>query len=149
MDKQIYDIILKNENSLLASATRCSCHHLNKLLADNFVEFGSSGNIYYKQDILARLPHENNCTFIMENSLLRQIDNHTFLLTYKAKKIHSDGKMLANRLEAKVVIEDWRLHYNDVRPHSSLDYKTPNEFKRGLGHQIMSDNLTTGAHYSM
>lgn len=34
-----------------------------------------------------------------------------------------------NRLEAKVVIEDWRIHYNDVRPHSSLHYQTPNEFK--------------------
>ncbi len=26
-----------------------------------------------------------------------------------------------NRIEAKVVIEDWRRHYNEVRPHSSLD----------------------------
>jgi len=49
-----------------------------------------------------------------------------------------------NRLEAKVVIEDWRVHYNDVRPHSSLHYKTPNEFKRTL-----DINLTTGASYSM
>jgi putative transposase len=49
-----------------------------------------------------------------------------------------------NRLEAKVIIEDWRTHYNDVRPHSSLDYKTPNEFKLTLG-----KNLTTGADFSM
>ena len=49
-----------------------------------------------------------------------------------------------NRLEAKVVIEDWRIHYNNVRPHSSLDYKTPNEFKLTL-----IDNLTTGANFSM
>jgi putative transposase len=31
-------------------------------------------------------------------------------------------------LEAKVVIEDWRLHYNTQRPHSSLDYQTPAAF---------------------
>ena len=49
-----------------------------------------------------------------------------------------------NRMEAKVVIEDWRVHYNTVRPHSSLDYKTPNEFK-----MILGDNLIIGAHYSM
>ena len=30
--------------------------------------------------------------------------------------------------EAKVVIEQWRRHYNEVRPHSSLTYRTPNEF---------------------
>jgi putative transposase len=33
-----------------------------------------------------------------------------------------------NRTEAKVVIEQWRQHYNEVRPHSSLGYRTPNEF---------------------
>lgn len=37
-----------------------------------------------------------------------------------------------NRLEAKVVIEDWRVHYNEVRPHSSINYQTPNEFRRSL-----------------
>ncbi len=34
-----------------------------------------------------------------------------------------------NRTEAKVVIEDWRKHYNTIRPHSSLNYCTPFEFK--------------------
>lgn len=33
-----------------------------------------------------------------------------------------------SRAEAKVVIESWRKHYNEVRPHSSLDYLTPAEF---------------------
>lgn len=27
--------------------------------------------------------------------------------------------------EAKVLIERWRVHYNTVRPHSSLGYRTP------------------------
>ncbi len=35
-----------------------------------------------------------------------------------------------NRVEAKVVIEDWRHHYNEVRPHSSLKDQTPAEFSR-------------------
>lgn len=33
-----------------------------------------------------------------------------------------------SRAEAKVVIETWRQHYNEVRPHSSLGYLTPAEF---------------------
>jgi putative transposase len=37
-----------------------------------------------------------------------------------------------NRFEAKVVIGDWRTHYNEVRPHSSLNYQTPSEFCRAL-----------------
>lgn len=27
------------------------------------------------------------------------------------------------------LIETWRKHYNSVRPHSSLGYLTPHEFK--------------------
>jgi len=34
-----------------------------------------------------------------------------------------------NRVEAVTVIEQWRRHYNQVRPHSSLGYLTPSEFK--------------------
>ena len=32
-----------------------------------------------------------------------------------------------SRPEAKVIIETWRQHYNEVRPHSSPGYLTPNE----------------------
>jgi len=34
-----------------------------------------------------------------------------------------------NRLDARVTIEQWRRHYNEVRPHSSLAYLTPAEYK--------------------
>lgn len=37
-----------------------------------------------------------------------------------------------SREEAKIIIETWRRHYNAVRPHSSLGYQTPNEFKAAL-----------------
>ena len=34
-----------------------------------------------------------------------------------------------NRVDAKVGIEQWRQHDNEVRPHSSLNYLTPAECK--------------------
>jgi len=37
-----------------------------------------------------------------------------------------------NRIDAKVVIEDWRRSYNEVRPHSSLQNLTPAEYARTL-----------------
>ena len=36
-----------------------------------------------------------------------------------------------NRAEAKVFIERWRLHYNEERPHSSLNYYTPAQVRAG------------------
>lgn len=35
-----------------------------------------------------------------------------------------------SRREAVAVIETWRQHYNEVRPHCSLGYRTPPEFKQ-------------------
>jgi len=35
--------------------------------------------------------------------------------------------------EARRVLEGWRRHYNRERPHSSLGYQTPEEFKTGWG----------------
>jgi putative transposase len=37
-----------------------------------------------------------------------------------------------NRIDAKIVIEDFRRQYNEVRPHSSLGQLTPEEFKQKL-----------------
>lgn len=34
-----------------------------------------------------------------------------------------------SRAEARVVIEQWREHYNHVRPHSSLSHQTPDAFR--------------------
>jgi len=49
-----------------------------------------------------------------------------------------------SRAEAKVVIEQWRRHYNEVRPHSSLGYLTPTEFVARLKEQGAASEQATG-----
>jgi putative transposase len=36
-----------------------------------------------------------------------------------------DGEIFYTLKEAQIVIENWRRHYNAVRAHASLDYKSP------------------------
>jgi transposase InsO family protein len=36
-----------------------------------------------------------------------------------------NGERFYNLREAQVLIEQWRLEYNTVRPHSSLKYRPP------------------------
>lgn len=36
-----------------------------------------------------------------------------------------NGEIFYNMTEARVLIENWREHYNSVRPHSSLGYRPP------------------------
>jgi len=49
-----------------------------------------------------------------------------------------------SRAEARVVIEQWRQHYNEVRPHSSLGYLTPAEFAATLKEQDARSKQATG-----
>jgi putative transposase len=49
-----------------------------------------------------------------------------------------------SRAEAKVIIEAWRRHYNEVRPHSSLGYLTPNEFAAKLASEAAATRQATG-----
>jgi putative transposase len=42
---------------------------------------------------------------------------------------HLSLQWFRRRADAKVSIEEWRRHYNEERPHSSLGYLTPAEFK--------------------
>jgi putative transposase len=36
-----------------------------------------------------------------------------------------NGEIFYSLKEARVVIEQWRKHYNTIRPHSSLGYRPP------------------------
>ena len=36
-----------------------------------------------------------------------------------------NGEIFYTLQEAKVIIENWRRHYNTIRPHSSLGYRPP------------------------
>jgi putative transposase len=44
-----------------------------------------------------------------------------------------------NRLEAKVIIQDWRRKYNEIRPQSGLNYWTPAEVITGLKIDISTE----------
>ncbi len=36
-----------------------------------------------------------------------------------------NGELFYTLMEAQIIIEDWRNHYNHIRPHSSLGYRPP------------------------
>lgn len=64
-----------------------------------------------------------------------------FVGRYHVRYFYDSGKFsdeclamewFRNRIDAKIVIEDYRRQYNEVRPHSSLAMLTPIEFKQKL-----------------
>jgi putative transposase len=37
-------------------------------------------------------------------------------------------ELFGNLREARVILESWRVEYNERRPHSALGYRTPSEY---------------------
>ena len=46
----------------------------------------------------------------------------------KLRDEHLNREIYGSLLEAKVLVEQWRMEYNQDRPHSSLGYQTPEEY---------------------
>jgi hypothetical protein len=67
-------LIHQLEQSLLEPSVRQSVTLLNQLIADDFIEFGSSGKIYNKKDIIDSLPSES--TKILLSKILKLWNYH-------------------------------------------------------------------------
>jgi putative transposase len=51
-------------------------------------------------------------------------------------------EVFATRLEAKVLVEEYRNHYNQERPHSTLSYRTPAGFAAGCELDNVDEDIT-------
>lgn len=84
----IYDL----ELSLLKPEVRSSKEALDKLLADDFIEFGSSGNKYTKQDILERLPNTTEkVEYVVSDFKVDTPSEEIAIATFKTERT-TDGK---------------------------------------------------------
>jgi len=64
---------------------------------DDFMEIGSLGQIYNKQDILDHLPKENGITWEMENFQTKELGENFVLATYQVKKISNETTIVSLR----------------------------------------------------
>lgn len=75
----IYDL----EHSLLKPEIRQSANELKQLIANDFIEFGSSGCIYNKRDLLEFLPQEKPPQYFITDFDVRELSSTLMLATYK------------------------------------------------------------------
>ena len=80
---ELGQVLLKFEQELLAPQVRASNVRLNELLADEFVEFGSSGRIWDKQSIIDELAQvESPENVQVENFNVMSASDDAALVTY-------------------------------------------------------------------
>lgn len=71
------------ELRLLEPEVRRSVEILDQLLADDFMEFGSSGRVYRKQDLLDQPPNESENQYSIQDLLVRGLSDEVVLATYR------------------------------------------------------------------
>ncbi|WWL45925.1 nuclear transport factor 2 family protein [Pseudomonas parakoreensis] len=74
--------LLHLENRLLSRAVREDAAELARLIADDFVEFGASGGIWNKFDVLEALPQQAFAQRNVSQFTLKQLSEDSALVTY-------------------------------------------------------------------
>src|SRR5437016_1726999 len=96
----VEDDVLRLERLLLQKQTRASAETLGALLAEEFVEFGSSGHVYDKRAIIEALPREAQDASPAERSA------HDMRLVHLA----DDLRLVTYRAVRRLIAEDREVH---------------------------------------
>ncbi|HHD2753911.1 TPA: DUF4440 domain-containing protein [Clostridium perfringens] len=109
--------IFKLENDLLKSDIRKSAEKINEIVADDFVEFSSSGSEYhYKNgDIFQAEDDEKNLDWEILNFEVKQLSKDCVLATYKVIKHDQPDERKRYSLRSSVWKEEhgkWKMSFH-------------------------------------
>jgi hypothetical protein len=79
----LQDDIRELEDQLVTPAVRASPEALDRLVSDQFVEFGSSGRIYTKRDVIAQMLGAPNVTVGVTDFRVLAVSQDVALATYR------------------------------------------------------------------
>ncbi len=113
---ELGQVLLEFEQELLTPKVRASNTRLNELLADEFVEFGSSGRTWDKQSIIDELTQQETAEkFQVENFNVVSASDDTALLTYLCIVRSASDEVLrkSNRSSLwKLIDGSWKLVFH-------------------------------------
>ncbi|SDS56863.1 nuclear transport factor 2 family protein [Pseudomonas prosekii] len=96
--------LLQLEQRLLSQTTRRDAEEISRLLADDFIEFGASGSVWNKADVVAQLPLQPFSQRSISEFTARQLSEDTALVTYRCHNIAIGQRSPANSLRSSI----WR-----------------------------------------
>src|ERR1700730_10409986 len=90
------------EEELLQPAVRRSTERVSALLADNFVEFGSSGQVYNKRQIIAALAEETPSKLSLTDFESTLLSENVALVKYRAIRHSKTGESAVQSLRSSI-----------------------------------------------
>jgi hypothetical protein len=102
------------ELELLQPEVRKSKKRLDELIADDFVEIGTSGKEYDKQDVINDLASQDEIKFTVQNFNTIEISPDTILASYEVEKETSGSESIrSNRTSIwKNIDGNWQIVFH-------------------------------------
>jgi hypothetical protein len=104
------------EERLLAPEVRASAEELALLLADDFLEFGSSGRTFDKQQVVEALPLEPEARFSIRDFHVRSLAPGVVLATYRAARLKNRTAYSLRSSIWKLADDRWRMTFHQGTP---------------------------------
>lgn len=121
-DEKLRDHIEGLEKILQSESIRKSSTQLDGLLADDFIEYGSSGNTYSKKSIISTLSEEQGIEYIMWDFDLKILSDIIVQVTYKSKTLNNGRENFSSLRSSLWRYEEgrWRMFFHQGTPFSLL-----------------------------
>lgn len=88
ISKTIYNL----EKQLLQPEIRSNRTELDYLISNDFIEYGASGRIYNKKDIINQLVESDKESFFIYDFTIRMLGEEYVQSMYRIKMVASDGE---------------------------------------------------------
>ena len=115
LHKKIYDL----ETSLLRPEVRSSFEQLSILLADDFKEFGSSGMVYTKSNVLERLPsNTDKVVYVIDNFEIKILSEDVVIANFKTNRVINDIEKVSSLRTSlwRKENDSWRMFFHQGTP---------------------------------
>lgn len=113
-----YETFRNLEESLWRTETRFNKEYMNRILAPGFFEFGRSGRIYSREEILAAPPQEINARLPLKDFKVHPISADIVLVTYQSEVTY-DNLEISNRSSLwQKTPAGWQLQFHQGTPVS-------------------------------
>jgi hypothetical protein len=90
------------EEQLLQPETRQASNNVAALLADDFIEIGSSGRIFNKKEVIKGLQNEGEVRWILSAFKARCLASGIVLVTYRAARQDDPAKSPIHSLRSSI-----------------------------------------------
>ncbi len=116
----VCEILRELEASLLKNEVRKNASRVSELLADEFREFGRSGTVYTKANMLNVLQEEEEVRVAIQQFSCQLVNEGVALVTYRSERQEPDGET-TEALRSSLWVwrgERWQMVFHQGTPVS-------------------------------